>query len=228
MNICIFSDIHGNGPAFRAAYPMILRENADINIFLGDLCGYYFDQTEIFSLLQTIPNLIAVRGNHDSILLRIVRGDSDLKKTYHEQYGTSIDRLLEALPDELLEWLANLPESYFIDELGINLCHGSPWDILNGYVYPDSSLDKFVEYKGSFFLLGHTHYPMVKIIDEKIIVNPGSLGQPRNGGWPTYAVLDSCRKSVTFREIPYDSAYLSHQLEKLGNHHPYLKAILFR
>lgn len=50
MKICVFSDIHGNGPAFRVAYEMIMSEKADINIFLGDLCGYYFDQKEIFFL----------------------------------------------------------------------------------------------------------------------------------------------------------------------------------
>jgi predicted phosphodiesterase len=65
MRICLFSDIHGNGPAVRAAHPMIMSEKADVHVFLGDLCGYYFDQNEIFILLQSIPNLVALKGNHD-------------------------------------------------------------------------------------------------------------------------------------------------------------------
>ena len=51
MRICVFADIHGNGPAFRIAYDMILSEKAAINIFLGDLCGYYFDQKEILLII---------------------------------------------------------------------------------------------------------------------------------------------------------------------------------
>ena len=47
MKICLFSDIHGNGPAFEAAYTKLMGEQADLNIFLGDLCGYYFDELEI-------------------------------------------------------------------------------------------------------------------------------------------------------------------------------------
>ena len=228
MKICVFSDIHGNGPAFRVAYDMIISEKADINIFLGDLCGYYFDQKEIFLMLQTIPNLIALKGNHDEFFLRIINKDEELRQAYIKRYGNSMEKLLGEDVEELNQWLSGLPESYIDTDSGFAFYHGSPWDYLDGYVYPDSPLDKFLDYRSSLFVLGHTHYPMVRTIDDKLIVNPGSLGQPRNGGWPTYAIIDYPSKKVIFREISYDKTDLIRQIDKLDGNNKYLQRILYR
>ena len=229
MRICVFSDIHGNGPAFRVAYDMIISEKADINIFLGDLCGYYFDQKEIFFMLQTIPNLIALKGNHDLIFLNIVtKKDEELRKAYLKRYGNSMENLLAQVTGELNQWLSGLPESYIHADSGLAFYHGSPWDPLDGYVYPDTPLEKFSDYPFSFFLLAHTHYPMVRTINDKLIVNPGSLGQPRHGGWPTYAVISYPSKKVIFREISYDKTDLIRQIDKLDGSNQYLRKVLFR
>jgi|GEM_PF-251581 len=228
MKFCIFSDIHGNGPAFKVAYPMIMNEKADINIFLGDLCGYYFDQNSIFDMIQSIPNLVAVLGNHDSYFLRVVDGDKSLKNDYCKKYGTSIDRLLDSSPTELVKWFTRLPQNYMLRELGISTYHGSPWDTIEGYVYPDSLLEGFLDYDASVFFLGHTHYPMVKNVNNKMIVNPGSLGQPRNGGWPTYAVFDYDSKKVSYREVNYDKNELLHKLQEIGDDNQYLRFVLNR
>lgn len=228
MRICVFSDIHGNGPAFRVAYDMIISEKADLNIFLGDLCGYYFDQKEIFFMLQTIPNLIALKGNHDLIFLRIINKDEELRQAYLKKYGNSMENLLTQDTGELNQWLSGLPESYIHANSGLAFYHGSPWDSLDGYVYPDSSLEKFLDYPDSLFILGHTHYPMIRTIDDKLIVNPGSLGQPRNGSWPTYAVIDYPSNKVIFREVSYNKSELSEQIDKLDGSNEYLKKVLYR
>ncbi len=110
MRICAFSDIHGNIHAFRVAYNMIINECADLNIFLGDLCGYYFDQHDILDMLQTIPNLIAIKGNHDSIFLKIIEGDEGLRKDYLIKYGSSMENLLKGNNCDLIQWLYSLPE----------------------------------------------------------------------------------------------------------------------
>ena len=229
MKICIFSDIHGNSPAFCVAYDMIIAEKADINIFLGDLCGYYFDHKEIFLMLQTIPNLIALKGNHDLIFLRIIiNKDEALRQTYLNKYGNSMESLLVQNTGELTQWLSGLPESYIHNDSGLAFYHGSPWDFLDGYVYPDSPLEKFLNYPASLFILGHTHYPMLRTIDDKMIVNPGSLGQPRNGGWPTYAVINYPSNKVIFRKVFYDKAELVRQIDKMGDNNQYLKDVLLR
>ena len=228
MRICIFSDIHGNGPAFRVAHEMIMSEKADINLFLGDLCGYYFDQSETFLMLQTIPNLISLKGNHDSIFLRIFKKDEKLRQAYVKEYGNSMENLLCEDVHELVQWLSSLQESYSFDSLGLAGYHGSPWSNLEGYVYPDSSLEKFGDYTASIFVLGHTHYPMVRKVEDKLIVNPGSLGQPRDGGWPTYALIDFPSKQVVFKEVPYNKSELLRRIDELDSKNQFLGKILFR
>jgi putative phosphoesterase len=226
MRICIFSDIHGNGPAFRVAHELIISERADINLFLGDLCGYYFDQRETFAMLQTIPNLISLKGNHDSIFLRIVNKDEDLRQTYVKRYGNSMENLLRSDVGDLIQWLSDLPKSYLCDSLSLACYHGSPWSNLEGYVYPDSSLEKFENYPDSIFVLGHTHYPMVRKVRDKLIVNPGSLGQPRNGGWPSYALLDFPSKQVVLKEVIYDKADLLRRIDLYDSGNQYLRKYL--
>ena len=228
MKICVFSDIHGNGPAFRVAYDMILSEKADLNIFLGDLCGYYFDQKQIYEMILLLPRLIALQGNHDQIFLKIVQGDENLCRDYSMKYGKSLEYLLKEDKPELYLWLSTLPQSYSSPILDLSCYHGSPWNPMEGYVYPDSSLEKFLDYPDSLFVLGHTHYPMARKINNKLIVNPGSLGQPRNGGWPTYAIIDYSSKEVIFREIFYDKTDLIRQIDKFDINNQYLRKILFR
>ena len=111
MKICVFSDIHGNGPAFHAAVRGIISEKADINVFLGDLCGYYYDQMEILPRLRLIPNLIALKGNHDSLFLDIYHGDNNARRNYQRQYGKSMEQLLQSECHELAAWLSNLSDS---------------------------------------------------------------------------------------------------------------------
>jgi len=228
MKICIFSDIHGNGPAFNAAYGMITSEKADINIFLGDLCGYYYDQLEILDKLTAIPKLSAVKGNHDHIFLSMINGDRELGVTYMKKYGYSIENLLNNDTAGLVRWLSGLPESCAVADTALSCYHGSPWDSMEGYVYPDSRLDRFLDYPELYFLLGHTHYPMVRRIGDKFIINPGSLGQPRNGGWPTYAVLDYDSMEVSIKEVIYDKSELIRRIEKVGGDNACLESILGR
>ncbi len=228
MNICVFSDIHGNGPAFSVAYDMILSEKADLNVFLGDLCGYYFDQKEIFLMLKTIPNLIALKGNHDEFFLRIINKNEELRQAYIKRYGNSMEKLLGEDVEELNQWLSGLPESYIHTDSGFAFYHGSPWSPLDGYVYPDSSLEEFLDYPSSLFVLGHTHYPMARTINDKLIVNPGSLGQPRHGRWPTYAVINYPSEKVIFREVFYDKSELVREIDKLDVNNQYLREVLFR
>lgn len=228
MKICIFSDIHGNGPAFRVAYPVILNEKADINIFLGDLYGYYFDQNSIFNMLQDIPNLVAILGNHDSYFLRVVHGERGLKRTYRKKYGTSIDRLLDSSPSELIKWLADLPQSYTFHEVGVSLYHGSPWDALEGYVYPDSLLERFLDYDASVFFLGHTHYPMDRTINNIRVINPGSCGQPRDYNQPSYAIYDPRSGDVRFKRVRYNIDLLIEDVLEHSEKNEYLIDILKR
>jgi len=204
MKICLFSDIHGNGAAFESAYENILNEKADLNIFLGDLCGYYFDELEIYQKLVNMPDLIALKGNHDEMFLSAVEGDKDIQSQYMMKYGSSMANFLNKDNKALLRWLKERPQSFFCEEIDLACYHGSPFDKTDGYIYPDSDLKEIDGEKQNNIFLGHTHYPMHRMIGNKIIVNPGSLGQPRQRGWPTYAVITFPKRNVEFKEVPYD------------------------
>ncbi len=228
MKLCIFSDIHGNGPAFEAAYEKILSEKADFNYFLGDFCGYFFNQIDIFKKLKAIPNLICLKGNHDHLLLKIAEGEKDLLSTYTQKYGQSMEHLLSQDIKEMIEWLRSAPEFYVNKELNCYACHGSPVDNLNGYIYPDTPIKKFAEYSQTLFLIGHTHYPMKRRLGSKLIVNPGSIGQPRHGGEATYAVIDMDGFDAEFKEIVYDKTGLADEIKMLDGSNTYLNNIIHR
>ncbi len=228
MKICVFSDIHGNGPAFDQAYPKILTEGADLNIFLGDLCGYYFDEIEIFRTLVQMPRLIALKGNHDKMFLAARGGDHQLQESYLKRYGSSLKLFLERDHLELVRWLEKRPEFYFLKEFDVACYHGGPGNFTEEYIYPDTDLEKFRATSFSNFFLGHTHYPMHRFIGEKMVVNPGSLGQPRHGGWPTYAVVDLSKSLVQFKEIQYDITQLIRRIDERGDQTPYIKNVLIR
>ena len=228
MKICLFSDIHGNGPAFEAACGKLLDERADLNIFLGDLCGYYFDELEVYQELIRMPNLIALRGNHDNMFIAAAEGNEDIKDAYIARYGSSITKFLRKVFHPLVAWLKTRPEVYMREDLDLACYHGSPMDHSGGYIYPDTGLDAIRDEQRSNIFLGHTHYPMCRFDGAKLVVNPGSLGQPRQNGWPTYAVITLPERKVEFKEIMYDVDALISRIEKNGEMNSYLKDVLLR
>ncbi len=228
VKICVFSDIHGNASAYRSCHQKLIDESADLYLYLGDLCGYYFDQLSIFDLLSTIPALVAVRGNHDALFLRIVKGDSQLAQRYREKYGPSMDRLTHEATSDFIEWISAAPERYFREDLNLFACHGSPLDPLEGYLYPDTDLNDAAIGPWRTYLTGHTHYPMNRRNGNALFVNPGSLGQPRHGGRPSYATVRFPGAHVQFHEFDYDAAPLINALRGESMKPAYLADVLER
>jgi putative phosphoesterase len=206
MKLGIISDIHGNFPALDATL-VFLRERVDRILFLGDISGYYpFVEECISSIPWDITT--AIVGNHDAILLNYLKNPSSLPKNYSEQYGSALVRSAKKLSDTSVKKLASLPETREFTLEGVSICmvHGSPWDELNGRVYPDfQDWDRFRSCSAEIILAGHTHYPLKKEIDNKLIINPGSVGQPRDGNKnASVAELDLYSRSVHFYRIPYN------------------------
>jgi len=228
MKICAFADIHGNRVAWDAALELMLREDVDRYLYLGDSCGYYFDQLAVYARLKHIPGLISVLGNHDRTFLEIAAGDEKLRRMYLHTYGPSTELLLDSPHVEFKTWLQSLPDKAGIPEIKALACHGAPWNLLDGYVYPDTDAHRFQNYAVDFFFIGHTHHPMFREVGPQLIINPGSLGQPRNGQWPTYAVVDCLAKTVAFREVRYDKQELLAEIEARDDSPAYLKDVLLR
>jgi len=209
MKICAFSDIHGN---IEALDKMLLceTENADAYIFAGDIWGYFYDQSEIIDRLSEITNLYAVKGNHDEYYLG---GDRSTKLI--NKYGSSY---LTDISDEQMSFMQGLPDHLdtMIDGKRFGIYHGGIEDFLEQRIYPDTEIDeKFSIEKYDYLILGHTHYRMCRRIKDTMIINPGSLGQPRDGHGFGYCILDTETGKIDFKSVDIDLDKLLSLSEKI-------------
>lgn len=174
MKLAIISDIHANFEALSAISNEL--ESADIIIVLGDLIGYYCQVNEVIEYLRN-RQAICVLGNHDHYLLNICPPHAPTPVKFGIDFANSV-----ITPDNR-KWLSNLPliRTLVIDNRSFLVCHGSPWDPLNEYLYPNNpSINqlKYLDYDVIAF--GHTHREFLSKIGDKILVNPGSIGQSRD------------------------------------------------
>jgi len=166
------------------------------------------------------------------MLLR-ARADQIYRENMVQKYGKGLIRALETLSEDEMNALDALghPLSLKLGEVQILLCHGTPWNI-DTYVYPDSpaaDFEKIAGYEADIFVLGHTHYPMLKHVRGKLMINPGSVGQPRDRHpGAAWAILDTDARSVTFRCEAYDSRPLLEKARTLNPDIPYLAEVLVR
>lgn len=214
MKLCVFSDIHGNMDAFNK---MIETEknNVDGYIFLGDIFGYFYEQSEIIDKLISIKNIWAVKGNHDENYIHMLHKDKSMKKELLDKYGSSYSIQLQP---EQKKYLEQLPDHLEIELCG-KLCgiyHGGILDHTNQRIYPDTELD-FQTEKYDVLLLGHTHYRLTRSYGKSLVINPGSLGQPRDGNGFSYVILDLYNKSYEFKTVNVNIINLIHMMEKLDS-----------
>ena len=225
MKIGIFSDIHGNIYAFEKVYKKLIAEKCDQYIFCGDICGYYYAQNDIVEMLSGFKNLISVVGNHDRKFLECL-SDEELLHDYSRKYGKSFIELKENISMDSLRFLESLPEKYIDESHSFAVFHGSPWNNLNEYIYPTDSIDKFSQLPYSYVILGHTHYPLDKSINDVQIINSGSCGQPRDCSDPSYAILDLVSSKVEIKRVTYSPRALIRDVKHHNEKNPYLIDVL--
>ena len=139
-----------------------------------------------------------------------------------------MDALKSSASEEFINWLKSQRHELNFDDIGIYACHGSPKEPLRDYLYPDSDLSIVNEMPFNIFLFGHTHYPMLRNFNKKIIINPGSIGQPRHGGNPSFAVLKLSKFQIDFKEFAYDKDKIIKQINMMGEKNQYLRKVLMR
>ncbi len=198
--ILIIADIHANCDALCA----VLDAAGDFDIVLcaGDMVGYYDQPNEVCDLIRSLDNVHVIRGNHDAYVTGALVPDENKRLLYRTDWTRS------NLSAEHLDWLEKLEAEaeLTVDGLRIVVRHASPWDE-ESYIYPDST-DAFakIDLQGNEMLvLGHTHYPLEKVCGQGRLVNPGSIGQPRDRDpRASYAVYDSEDGVLEFYRTPYD------------------------
>lgn len=231
MQIALLGDIHGNDLALQAVLASVRTENIDLLLVSGDLVGYYFAPDKVMEMLRPWKKHM-IRGNHEDMLAS-ARNNQDQLLRIDRSYGCGIRLALEKLSAAEVDELTALPRSLEIEfgSFRVCLCHGAPWDT-DQYVYPDASDNLLGRCAAPGFdavVMGHTHYPMKHRINNTLLINPGSVGQPRNRNpGADWAVLDTATGSVSLRHENYDSSPLILEAKRRHPDISYLSDVLER
>ena len=201
MRILLVADIHANWPALQA-----LTEPHDVCLCLGDLVDYALEPTPCIDWVRKHA-LATVRGNHDHGVAQNVPvfGRNGYK------YLTGVTRILtrERLGAQDLQFLASLPvtRALTLDDTRFFLVHASPRDPLDEYAPsdPDFWARRLQNVEADVVCVGHTHHPYVLEVGDKLVVNPGSIGQPRDGDpRASYAVIEDYKVELKRHEYPVE------------------------
>lgn len=232
--LCVLADVHANLPALEAVLEEAETLAPDGYLLLGDVVGYGPHPRECIARLAEIDGLTSVRGNHDQVAV-MRRADDGMNRMARfvaewtsAQLGESERAWLEAMPRELggEGWLA---------------VHGAPRDPQRFYAYVyeltfRENLQVLREQELELCFYGHTHVPFVhrRRAEEdpeklgatnvqtgepatQLLVNPGSVGQPRDGDTrASFALWDRKAKSVSFHRVEYPIEATIRDIERAG------------
>jgi protein phosphatase len=216
MKILAISDLHANWPALEA---VIAAESFDRLLVGGDLVSYGPHPREVVDFVR-LHATVAVRGNHDEALAhgadcRCAPSSKPLAEATRAVHRTLLAR-------EDAELLGALPLTATFTEAGHSFfcVHASPLEHLYRYTLtPEAPDDHFrheiAPVQEEYVLLGHTHFPMIRRIGAQFVINPGSVGQPRDGDpRASYAVIED--GVVTLKRAAYDVERTILDLRALG------------
>ena len=200
MKLAIVADIHSNLHALKAVMREIERADIDQVVCAGDIVGYGANPNECCQIVRDAA-AHAVLGNHEiSALTKDTTGMNP--------HAAAASRwTASALEEGSRKFLRSLEiESRFeADDTRVAMFHGSVGNAID-YVFEDEINEDLVRNSGSdLLILGHTHVPYVKDFGSMMAINPGSVGQPRDGdSRASFAVLDTDRRSCLVRRVNYD------------------------
>lgn len=199
MKILLLADIHSNWPALAA-----IQESFDECWFLGDLVDYGTDPLPCIDWVRRNCSA-GVRGNHDHAVSQrvLARGSTG----YRELAAATRPLHWQLLQNEHLKYLARLPlmKSLRCGGLSYHLVHATPRDPLDEYLRDDPQgwMDRLATVQADIVCVGHTHQQFHLDLGRIQVVNPGSVGQPRDGDPRcAYAVISDGR--IELKRVPYD------------------------
>ncbi len=226
MHVLLLSDIHSNLEALEAC--LAVAHGYDVVVNLGDIVGYCASPNEVIERSQQLGKIF-IRGNHDKAVCGIMELED-----FNPVAALAAEWTRANLTAENLEWLRALPQGPVqIDGLaGMQFVHGSPVDEDEYVVTVRDAVEPIMVTSAEVTFFGHTHlqgsfmangthldafrpeyrslgrhetvdFPLRKGM--RFLVNPGSVGQPRDGDWRAgFAVFDSESRIVTFHRVPYN------------------------
>ena len=206
MRILLVSDIHANPPALAA-----IDEPYDVCLCLGDLVDYGCDPAPCIDWVRRRATY-AIRGNHDHGAAQDVAVSGGIGFKYLTEATRPVTRA--RLGNDDRRFLAELPvtRSVTLDRRRFLLVHATPRDPLDEFAPPDPAFwaNRLEGVRADVVCVGHTHQPYAFAIDHTLVVNPGSVGLPRDGDPRAgYAVIDGANVELKRVEYPVEEAVKS-------------------
>ena len=217
MQVAILSDIHANLQAWNAVLLDARSLDVDTMFCLGDIVGYGPNPAEVLSSVHAnVEHLVL--GNHDAVVCGKLKAD-----LFNDSAADLIRWTGTQLNNKAVNFLADLPLT--IDCGDFRCCHGDMCDpsAFNYISEAEDAADSWQHVKGNLFFVGHTHEPAIFILGEsgiprtvepqdfivedsrRYVVNPGSVGQPRDGhALASYCIFDTDTRSIFWRRVPFD------------------------
>jgi len=197
----VISDVHSNLAALEA----VLNDAGhwDAAISAGDIVGYGPHPEECVDILY-FKGFRCVAGNHDNAVATV---ETDWFND-DAQEAIRINRRLLSVAS--IKWLGSLPTELKLEFDGLRFVvyHGSPTQPLTSYIFPDDAeahANHFLSFTSAdVLILGHTHIPYRVEKDKRLMLNPGSVGQPRDGDpRASYLILETESLKVEHRRVEY-------------------------
>jgi len=241
LRILVISDIHGNADALRR----VLEDSGrwDYLWVLGDLVDYGPEPHVVIDMVRELKPDVIVQGNHDHAVAN--GADCRCDPVVHELSVYTRENIsMRLVSSEQRDWLRSLPlkQSVSISGRDYYIVHGSPLSPLYGYLKPDLSRAELLAnmrenpfsksiIKADYLVVGHTHIAFKLSVEGVTILNPGSIGQPRDGApGASYLVIDPEENTYIHKRVKYDVETVIRKLQGLGIQEKYLdwlKKILY-
>jgi predicted phosphodiesterase len=234
MKYLILSDMHANWDAFETVLRRARRKRFECVLVLGDLVGYGAAPNQVVDAVRQMGSrLYTVRGNHDKVVAGIDSGGN-----FNQTALTAAQWTTGRLTPSNLRYVRELPQGPIEVEEGLAICHGSPLDE-DTYVFSDvDAWEIFSRFDMPVTFFGHTHIPSLFWLEGRMLgvkalrgtsgrialspggrylINPGSIGQPRDRDpRASYMIYDSKKRVVHWYRIPYPIGTAQTRIRKAG------------
>jgi diadenosine tetraphosphatase ApaH/serine/threonine PP2A family protein phosphatase len=220
MRYLILTDIHANLEGLETCLKDARTRGYDETLVLGDIVGYGPDPNAVIDRIRELAPRAIVRGNHDKVALGMNQAEG-----FHAAARAAAHWMLESLTAANREWLVALPMGPTIIDDELEICHGSPFDE-DAYIFDElDARHAFEAATAPVCFYGHTHFAVVfRLVKDlleivspadgenalmiephaRYLVNPGSVGQPRDGDpRAAYALVDTAAKRIELFRVDY-------------------------
>ena len=234
MRYLILADMHGNWHALAAVLEHADERGFDAALILGDLVGYGASPNKVVETLRGLPVAKQfVRGNHDKVAAGITDG-----RGFNPTALAAAQWTQSRLSEENLEFVRELPRGPVTVEPSLVICHGTPFDEDEYLLSAGHAEEIFASLPGMWTFFGHTHLPSLfrrneghveaslldgdePILDLETgadyLLNPGSVGQPRDRDPRAgYMLLDTSTSQVEHFRVDYPIVEAQQQIRQAG------------